>query len=369
MSTTIQRPSFFFGQYLGADDLQALLDHSRGQMARHERYLHTPGIAGGLALVETGTGETLGIKYKLLAIQDGVAIDGYGREIVVADDQPLDISEFKRQGVFVKDAWHPVFLQTAWTTPPPAALDPRSCDSSEPKRVNEGFEIVFGRPGDETRDPPPAAAFDSGADDGPAPWQILLGFVKFDNTIDQFTDLASSANGIGRRYAGALADEVVARGGTLTLRSKPVTENDAPAIVVNAADPDRFFVLGKQTNGLVQPLVTVSSSGNLIAEGSIDAKKGSVRVDSGVLSHGMPVPLPAGISETDVTNGSVVLHVHVTTKVPAVTPSTTTLTVPVECGVSANRIVTCRVGTFTPGTAGITFAPGLCDYTIVAVAV
>ena len=50
MSDQIARPVFYEGQILGAVDLQAAVEYSRGQEARHERYLHTWGIASGLEL-------------------------------------------------------------------------------------------------------------------------------------------------------------------------------------------------------------------------------------------------------------------------------------------------------------------------------
>ena len=370
MSTAIQRPLFFFGQYLGADDLQTLLDYARGQMGRHERYLHTWGIAGGLALIKISDGESLGIKYKRISVAAGIAIDGYGREIVVAEDEPLDISVFQQQSVFVKDAWHPVYLQAIETVPASAAIGPVSCDVNASKRVNEGFEIVFGRPGTEKDDPPPPVPFDTRvpAADSLAPWKILLGFVKFDSTITQLTDFTTTSDGVGPKYAGVQADEVVARGGSLTLRSKPSSQNDAPALVVSPNSEDSFFLFGKQSNGTVLPLVRISSKGDITAEGTIDSKKTSVKAESGILSHGMPVPLPAGVTEQDVTDGNVILHIHVSAKAPAVPPVPNTITTPLECSVSPQRIVTCLVASFTVAGAATVAAPGLCEYMIVATA-
>ena len=49
-----QRPVFFEGQYLGADDLTALMEYLREQDARHTLGLHTWGVAIGLQLGEAG---------------------------------------------------------------------------------------------------------------------------------------------------------------------------------------------------------------------------------------------------------------------------------------------------------------------------
>src|SRR4051812_19979668 len=84
MADTIARPSFYEGQVLRAADLGLGLDYGRGQQARHNRYLHTPGIATGLTLkVDDSTGV---IQVRL---SPGVAVDATGRQIVVAREEVL----------------------------------------------------------------------------------------------------------------------------------------------------------------------------------------------------------------------------------------------------------------------------------------
>ena len=46
-----ERPSFFNGQYLGAEDLEAFLRYAREQEARHLLGSHTWGIVAGIDLV------------------------------------------------------------------------------------------------------------------------------------------------------------------------------------------------------------------------------------------------------------------------------------------------------------------------------
>jgi hypothetical protein len=50
MAEPITRPAFYEGQILAPDDLTGSLEYGRSQQARHERYLHTWGIATGLQL-------------------------------------------------------------------------------------------------------------------------------------------------------------------------------------------------------------------------------------------------------------------------------------------------------------------------------
>src|SRR5215813_11634426 len=112
MSNRIERPIFFENQILGAADLTATVEYDRGQQARHNRYVHLWGIAGGLELAgkdkETSTGE----KYQEITLSPGMAIDGTGREIVVPEAEQLSEDLFDQRNVAIADpdARYPVFL-------------------------------------------------------------------------------------------------------------------------------------------------------------------------------------------------------------------------------------------------------------------
>src|SRR6202030_3586148 len=91
MATPVTHPTFYEGEILPAADLVACVSYARGQLARHERYLHTWGIASGLALsAATVTGGSPVLKA-------GIAIDGTGREVVVPADVTLDPADFESQ--------------------------------------------------------------------------------------------------------------------------------------------------------------------------------------------------------------------------------------------------------------------------------
>src|SRR5262244_3739163 len=74
-----QRPRFFEGQYLGADDLTATVAYNRLQQARHALGAHTWGIAMGLQLKETTRPNGRTEVY----VMPGYAWDGFGRPMVV----------------------------------------------------------------------------------------------------------------------------------------------------------------------------------------------------------------------------------------------------------------------------------------------
>ena len=102
MSTVFaERPSFFEGQYLGADDLTALLKYARESNARHLLGAHTWGVVSGIELVE-GTSPTGEVEYFLTP---GVAVDGYGRMLVVTLPFKLTTDLFAQQPTGTVNIW------------------------------------------------------------------------------------------------------------------------------------------------------------------------------------------------------------------------------------------------------------------------
>jgi len=85
-----ERPQFFEGQYLSADDLAAIVDYLRVTNARQNIGQHTWGVVIGLELVSQEISDTA-VEYY---VQPGVAIDGYGRIIVVSEPALIDPEKF-----------------------------------------------------------------------------------------------------------------------------------------------------------------------------------------------------------------------------------------------------------------------------------
>jgi len=99
--TAAERPAFFEGQYLGADDLSALVTYFRQQNARLSLGQHTWGIMVGLNLVEvTAADGTLDV-----FVQPGVAMDGYGRLIVVLQQTRLEGVQFSGAASGEVEVW------------------------------------------------------------------------------------------------------------------------------------------------------------------------------------------------------------------------------------------------------------------------
>jgi hypothetical protein len=360
-----ERPAFFEGQVLAAADLTSTVDFGRAKAARHERYLHSWGIAEGLELTKVPRSDSAG-NYVEVTLGPGVAIDGTGREIVVPGPVLLNTADFfNANGASPQPgANYPVLLHGIDTVPAAAPLTTGACGpASQPTRTQEGYGLTFGGLGaelslDEQQVP------DVTAGPGPVggrPWEILVGFVQWDDPNHRFTDAIST----GRRYAGVLADTVAARSGTLALRSQPAATPGQPVLVVGGIPPALTFGL-YQGGTTVDPRLTVSAQGDVTATGTIKGAltQGEIRVQSGTATDGLIIPLPQGITQDQVDRGAVILHLFLTPHTPQSGPGT--WYVPVECSVDANRQLTCQVMIGTSLTASLQPKSGAADYLMVA---
>jgi hypothetical protein len=367
------RPEFHEGQVLAAADLAATVTYARAAAVRHARLAHDWGIADGLALTtESRTDPATGARFVEVSVQAGLAVDGTGREIVVP--APVVLSEADFEAVNGADRPttepYPVFLTAVDRAQP--ATGPTSCaGSAGPTRVEESFQILFRRLGDERRvadQQPPAV---NAAPAAPAvQWLVLLGFVQW--TGGHFTQVVTTARGVGPRYAGVRADTVSARSGELSLRTRPTAGEGEPALVLSgSAAPTLVYGLYKGT-GEVDPLMTVAANGNLTIAGSFSGQisAGSVLATSGSATDGVILPLPAGVTPEEVADGRVLLHVSVTPRIPP--PRTgSTLTSPAEATVDSARRVRCRIRLYDPAASSpqVSEQPGVVDFLVLATVV
>lgn len=378
MSNGIERPVFFENQILGAADLTATVEHGSGQQARHHRYLHLWGIARGLELKGVPKQED-GNAFQEITLSAGMAIDGWGREIVVPQSKRLIEDEFDNAlltgGVDLATEWFPVFLtgQDGDAPQPPIAIG--RCNDAAPTRKVETYQVTFGRPGD-------ARDLDSQTEaketDGPGKggWKILLGFVKWGDGLNKFTAVQDEVNNIGRRYAGVQADVVAARGGSLKLRTQTTSQSGKPALTLEETKDGGLLQFGSLTaQGKLVSVFTVNAKGDVEVKGKIKgALAGGVHLESGIATDGMILPLPPGITEQQVADGDAVIHTHVASRLDVnAKPNSAALTgnlaaTPLEIAVNAERRVSCRVRWFQIGAAtpAIEDHPGLCNYVVLA---
>jgi hypothetical protein len=376
MASTIERPAFYEGQILAGADLNAGVDHARGQLARHERLLHLWGIADGLELKGRDRKTATGSPYQEVTVTAGMAVDGSGREVVVPAETRLPDEVFDQLNVSVGQLpgaviWYPVFLTGRDIVPPAPPLSTGQCGSSEPNRMREDFQFDFGRPGDET-----VTADEAGVADGPdsgfaTPRRVLLGFVRWDTALAKFVEVAPDHEGIGRRYAGTRADSVAARGGSLAMRTRSAVTKGKPGLALNETG-NGFLAFGPLTAaGAIEPVFSVNAKGDLTIAGKFTGAvtPGSVQVQSGVAMDGLILPLPPGITQEMLDKGQATAHLQATTRVPPSAPPDGNpagwLACPLECSVDSARRVRCRVRWFSPTVAASPVdLAGECDYVV-----
>src|ERR1700740_290565 len=89
-TTDIEPLNYYEGGYLGALDFEAEQEYPRDMRRRHNVGQHTWGIITGLDLALIPNGQTSGgIAQVDVYVQPGMAIDGFGREIVVLNQTQL----------------------------------------------------------------------------------------------------------------------------------------------------------------------------------------------------------------------------------------------------------------------------------------
>ena len=79
-----ERPHYFEGKLLTADDLQREQDYFRGKSSLHNRFLHGWGIVAGLGVsVDQGT---------TVVVSPGLALDCAGNELVLPEPERIPLS-------------------------------------------------------------------------------------------------------------------------------------------------------------------------------------------------------------------------------------------------------------------------------------
>ncbi|MFC4502849.1 MULTISPECIES: hypothetical protein [Streptomyces] len=394
------RPEFHEGQILAADDLSAVVRYGRDAAARHQRHLHTWGIASGLEVTlrpRVGSGSD---EYKTVVVGAGTLVDPSGREIVVP--APVELSTpGERFSLSSPDDTAPRPLMLMWSDRPvtggSAASAGACAGSGAAARAREEFVLVVGEPGDEldlAEQAPPAP--DAGPDRlaGGDRGRVLLGFVVWGGGEEGgFTEVLPSANGVGRRYAGVLADRVSARGGTLELAAEPRPVAGKVGVRIGGADGSldigRFNAAGALApalrvlgDGSTRVLGDMEVTGGLTVSGAVDSPlvTGGVLVQSGTASHGVVLPLPPPVTADQVDSGEIVLHVQVTPRLQTYGVADGTagrasrfgaLPVVLRCEVDETRRLVCLIawyGGLGPGgdISGPSVLPGTADYVVLA---
>lgn len=241
-----ERPHFFEGQYLGADDLGTLLEYLREQSARERLAWRSWGVVSGIEIVQRSD-PAGAIEYLLTP---GVAIDGYGRLIAVLSPTRLDAGLFALQPSGLVNVW----IRHLEASAGGVRRGFEVCDATDAySRVSEGFAIevglrntlaqrqsgveVAGTTYPDARDalgtslPGQPVALDGSVgaqlfptEDDPSRWLIPVGRVAWSQgapgQLLAADDTTNKLSMIVRRQAGVVTESIIASGGLLRLRAR-----------------------------------------------------------------------------------------------------------------------------------------------------
>jgi hypothetical protein len=244
--------------------------------------------------------------------------------------------------------------------------------------VIEDIRIRIGRRGEHTTlaAQPSLGPGDSLAD--AAPFRLLLGFVRYHPGLQRYVEKLDELDSIRPRRAGVRAGEVVTAGDQLLLRVGEPPAPGQPALLLEAADGGQLSFGRSTADGGVDPVLTstaagsVTVNGNLKVNGTLDPGPvvGTLKVQSGVATDGMPLPLPLGVTTADVQAGKWALHIQVTPRFPEPSQPTSNVAYLVtRCDVDAGRVVHCELRSLTSGVLGFAPVPGICNFMVAAAVV
>lgn len=246
----VERMNYFQFQQIGAEDFRVEQAYHREARARHDLGPHSWGIVQGCEIVETQReGDPPFVDVR---ITPGLAIDGFGRRIVLLDPAAVSPALFAAfDSDRVLELWLHYDEYAQRNDNDRVAL---CVGDSAYSRVVESWRLLVGTlipehdpvvvGGTEAKPSLPDGSADGGApilpDDtsvaaqdfpdilGKAFWPVRLGSVHWDGTVGKFRPVASlDVLRQGRRYAGFIGGSILAEG--QRLRIAPRVAPVAPA--------------------------------------------------------------------------------------------------------------------------------------------
>lgn len=280
-SESIARVHYFDRQYLRREDFA---DEQEYHLEAHRRHLiaqHVWGIASGLELTAGEEG---------LFVEPGVAVDGYGRQIVLAERRPLAVTAFDDKGSDVLDVWL-VYDRSASDPAAPGYAPCGTAGAAAPStRWLESPIVRLGVPDPAypvPRQPKSVPAgdldFDPSrplTDDPTDDWPIFLGKVRRDASDPQ--NPVFTTDPVGRPYVGAVAASVAAP-----------WERGEPRLVIGGDESAAGAAFEVRLPGETEAALEIDDAGSLTARGPVTVH-GDLDVRDGVLELSVPTaPAPS----------------------------------------------------------------------------
>ncbi|MCG8353894.1 MAG: hypothetical protein MI924_39520 [Chloroflexales bacterium] len=238
---SIARVHYFERQFLRTQDFTAEQQYHLAMRRRHNIAHHIWGVVAGLRLEVD--------KDNNLFVGSGMAIDGYGRELILAQKQPLSRAAFDEKDSDLLGVWliyerisgdpaqagyvgcgsNGAGSEYRWqelARPRLDTIDPNFPDMRRPKSVPDG-DWNF----DPSRTPP---------DDPKREWPVFLGQIRREPNPDQPGDYSYSVvqAEYNQPYAGLVGEAIVAPSGRAHLQIGAERPNDPRRFAVFIRDPE-----------------------------------------------------------------------------------------------------------------------------------
>lgn len=290
---TISRVHYFDKQFLRVDEFRDEQLYQLALRRRHNVAEHTWGIVSGLEIAnEAGA----------LVVRSGMAIDGYGRELVLADKQRLPLGTFDELGADRLDVWL-VYdrLDTGSAPDGYASCSPEG--ATDAYRSDETPQILLERPLSTVVDAshPPGvpsevltAAVPPFSDDRTDLWRVYLGRITRLGT-DRY-----AVDGTYRLYVGVVAESIDHPANATRVEVGKQTSVDATRVIggttyvyqksETGTESRRFavFVPEEREDGGSQQPVQLSPRLEILKDGTIRMRgrtviNGDLRVANGAV--------------------------------------------------------------------------------------
>ncbi|QUQ65628.1 hypothetical protein [Kutzneria sp. CA-103260] len=256
----IVRVRYFDRQFLRPQDFTDEQSYHVAMRRRHDIAGHSWGIVHGLAL-GTATGA--------LAVEPGLAVDGYGREVVVIQRMSVPaLPPAPVTGETAYDVW--LVYDRIGSDVAPAGYAACGADATAFYRWQELPRLIVSEADDAVDATHPPGVPDGDLAFGPErtapeedhPWPVLLGRVRRTGAAGSVT-----VDGSGRRYAGLVASSVAHPNGTVHLDLGPTAVGDQNRLALRG--PGDLF--------------DIAADGTTTTHGGLTVQ-GELRIDDGALS-------------------------------------------------------------------------------------
>ncbi len=280
---TISRVHYFERQFLRTQDFSDEQAYHIAMRRRHNISHHTWGIVSGLQLV---------VEDGIFFVQPGVAVDGYGRELVLPQKQPLSAKAFIDKASTELDVW--LIYGLLNTDKPPAGY--AGCGNGNAKdgnafyRSQETARVILEKPNPDfpdRRQPQGVVIADRNFSPSRTPpdipdayWPVFLGTIVNDPAIQQQPYAVKLDD---RPYVGLVGESINAPSGRARVQVGSELANDTRRFAVftlDEANPNSPLQsrLDIDTQGELRVRGDASMYGNLtMAGGAIEFEAGTAR--------------------------------------------------------------------------------------------